>query len=105
MSNVLDLGHGHTLRYFSWAPERDINPQYDGIPDEPQAGAILDHLKPDGSTCSGAVTFDTPTMQRVSPNANRWTVESWDPLTLSPSVLCRTCGDHGHVREGRWEPC
>lgn len=28
-----------------------------------------------------------------------------DPLTLSPSLLCRTCGAHGHVENGRWEPC
>lgn len=33
-----------------------------------------------------------------------WQVESWDPLTLSPSVLCNTCGLHGFIREGRWVP-
>ena len=33
-----------------------------------------------------------------------WQVVAWDPLTLSPSVLCRTCGNHGWIREGRWEP-
>lgn len=31
-----------------------------------------------------------------------WTVEKLDPLTLSPSLLC-SCGDHGFIREGRWE--
>lgn len=34
----------------------------------------------------------------------RWRVESQDPLTLSPSILCRTCGNHGFIREGRWVP-
>lgn len=34
-----------------------------------------------------------------------WTVESWDPLTLSPSILCRTCGLHGYIRGGKWIPC
>lgn len=33
------------------------------------------------------------------------TVVSIDPLTLEPSLKCRTCGAHGHVRNGKWEPC
>ena len=28
-----------------------------------------------------------------------------DPLTLTPSLKCRTCGAHGHITNGRWEPC
>jgi hypothetical protein len=28
---------------------------------------------------------------------------SRDPLTLSPSLLCRQCGLHGWIRNGRWE--
>lgn len=28
---------------------------------------------------------------------------SADPLTISPSLLCR-CGDHGWLRDGRWIP-
>ena len=27
-----------------------------------------------------------------------------DPLTLTPSLLCRTCGAHGNVTNGKWEP-
>lgn len=34
-----------------------------------------------------------------------WTVVSIDPLTLSPSLLCRQCGHHGHIINGRWVPC
>lgn len=35
-------------------------------------------------------------------------IEAWDlvsesPLTLSPSILCRACGDHGFIRNGKWE--
>jgi hypothetical protein len=33
-----------------------------------------------------------------------WIVESRDPLTLSPSIQCRTCGHHGFIRNGRWVP-
>lgn len=36
-----------------------------------------------------------------------WTVEAgeagvWEGLTLVPSILCRTCGHHGWIRDGRW---
>lgn len=27
-----------------------------------------------------------------------------DPLTLTPSLMCRTCGAHGNVTAGKWEP-
>lgn len=33
-----------------------------------------------------------------------WVVESEEPLTISPSLLCMTCGHHGHIRAGKWEP-
>lgn len=34
-----------------------------------------------------------------------WEVQSFSPLTLSPSILCRTCEHHGYVREDKWEGC
>jgi hypothetical protein len=99
----IDLGHGHTLSIFAWDPDRKLNPQYDGIPPEPRAGAIIDHKTPSGRPCSGAIHFDTPVVRRVFPDRTVWCVESWDPLTVSPSILC-SCGDHGFIRNGRWEP-
>lgn len=33
-----------------------------------------------------------------------WRVEQVKPLTLSPSILCRICQRHGHIREGKWVP-
>jgi len=33
-----------------------------------------------------------------------WDVVSVEPLTLVQSLLCRICGHHGHLREGRWIP-
>lgn len=101
MTESIDLGSGHTLRFFAWAPDRDLNPQYEGLADVERAGAIIDHPAPDGSTCSGAVTFDSPTMRALYPEGPLWTVEQDEPLTLSPSVLC-SCGDHGFVRDGKW---
>lgn len=34
-----------------------------------------------------------------------WTVVSEKPLTLTPSLLCKSCGFHGHFRDGKWVPC
>jgi hypothetical protein len=31
-----------------------------------------------------------------------WTVESQEPLTLSPSILRIECGCHGFIRDGKW---
>jgi hypothetical protein len=103
MTDSIDLGHDHTLRYFAWSPDRELNPQYDGIPDEPRAGAIIEHKQPDGSECSGAIHFNTPVTRQIMAERARWAVESWEPLTISPSVLC-SCGDHGFIRDGKWVP-
>lgn len=32
------------------------------------------------------------------------TLVSRHPLHIEASILCRACGDHGHIREGRWTP-
>jgi hypothetical protein len=37
-------------------------------------------------------------------SASAWTLLSPRPLTVAPSLLCRACGRHGFIREGRWIP-
>jgi hypothetical protein len=37
-------------------------------------------------------------------NDKGWRVVSKEPLTISPSLLCRRCGHHGFIRAGRWVP-
>lgn len=33
------------------------------------------------------------------------TLDSRDPLTMSPSLLCPMgCGTHGYIKQGRWVP-
>ena len=97
----MDLGHGHTLQFTSWSPDRELNPQYDGIPDIPKIGAIVDT----GNGCENSIMFDLPGVREViGPDRPVWQVQSWEPLTLSPSLLCPLCGDHGFIREGRWVP-
>lgn len=33
-----------------------------------------------------------------------WDLVSEKPLTLAPSLLCRLCGHHGFIRDGKWVP-
>lgn len=61
------------------------------------------NAKDPSKECSGFVFFDVETEARCK-GTPAWKVESMDPLTLSPSVLCRICGNHGFIREGKWVP-
>lgn len=64
-------------------------------------GWIEAHLDKRGKWCTGVI-------QRrgtEAPGSNRptWRVLSEDPLTLDPSVKCADCGNHGWIRDGRWQ--
>lgn len=89
--NTLDLGDDHTLKYAN----------YEG---QDRVGANIAHKRPDGADCVGWIAFaGRAWANSFSPGAiATWAVESDDPLTLSPSILCRGCGDHGYVRNGKW---
>lgn len=115
----IDLGHGHTMRYFRWAPDNNkANREHYGVPlpRVPKAGAIITHPVFDktemekyrryrnGDECFSAIFFDLPEVRTMRPDGNFWTVDSWEPLTLSPSILCLICRDHGFIREGKWVP-
>lgn len=86
--NAVDIGDGHRIVYVD----------YEGEP----AGVSDYHQKADGTWCGGWVTFAGSAWARQFPNAPHWHVVSADPLTLAPSLLCRSCGDHGFIRDGRW---
>jgi len=99
----LDLGDGHTLRFTCWKPDRELNPQYADIPDVERVGAIVSHInQATGLRCWSGINFDGEVTRRIFPDGARWQVQSMEPLTLSPSLLCRVCGDHGFIREGKW---
>ncbi len=103
----LDLGDGH---YFSWSYQTAENPIRVDSPrdDRGPIGGIMVHRLDSSPTgyCTGGVTFDVPYLNpgfkiRGNNPAPLWQVQSLDPLTISPSLLCH-CGDHGFIREGRW---
>lgn len=105
----IDIGASHGIHWTSWMPDRELNPQYAGFPDIERYGLLIDHPSATvvGAACCGGVLFDTPELRALREafppchGAAVWQVDSWDPLTLSPSILC-SCGDHGYIREGRW---
>lgn len=96
----LGLGHDHWLRWLFWS---STAPEFAHIPPTDRFGAIILHRNPaTGERCMGGVRFPSETQRAVDPRSATWDVSSWEPLTISPSVLCRRCGDHGFVRDGEW---
>lgn len=82
-----DLGHEHYLRLYTTNGS--------------VTGATLIHRPgPNGTPgeiwCMSRVEFKPG-------NPNGWAVESFEPMTLSPSIQC-SCGDHGYIRGGLWLP-
>ena len=99
MTEEIDLGLGYSYSFIGWAPDRTLNPQYEGIPDVDRYGIII--RCPHGE---GAVTFAGNVQQKIEPGHPSWTVVSFEPLTISPSVHRTECGCHGFIRDGKWVP-
>jgi hypothetical protein len=87
---ALDIGHDHAIRYFSYHMED-------------RAGIIIEHLTPKGRPHEVSLMFDLNQVREDHPGRNLWQVIQTDPLTLNPSIHCR-CGDHGWIKEGKWQP-
>lgn len=92
MSDELDLGDGHKIVFASFH-------------DEPRVGGNVMHPPVEGK-CGGDgwISFEGRAWAREFQGGliPVWKIESEEPLTLSPSILCRACGDHGHIRNGKW---
>ena len=87
----IDLGDDHAI----------VFSQYKG---EKRVGGNVLHPPVEGK-CSGQgwICFeDTSWSRQFGPSLATWKVESQEPFTISPSILCRACGDHGFIRAGRW---
>jgi hypothetical protein len=85
----LDLGHGHVFEVVYGVDDQLVGWLHTH-PDRRNPTAELCQ-----SFCAVRPLNGTPVHQVVRV----------DPLTLSPSLLCRMCGAHGHVRDNQWEPC
>lgn len=65
------------------------------------------HLRLNGKWCNGWVPFRGSAWGKQFEGVGDW--QGWDvvqrePLTLTPSILCRACGSHGHITAGLWVP-
>ena len=89
----VDIGHGVTI---------------DVVADD--CGPVgIEYTHPNltgGGRCAGFVYFDLPHVRdKFAPDAGQmWHLDQADPLTISPSLLCRGCSHRGFIREGAWVP-
>ena len=87
------IGHGVYIRFTG----------IHGQPADVKGGLIVAHVHEDGELCEGGVTFAVPETDHYPVDRPRWTVVSWEPLTLSPSISA-PCGLHGFITDGAWVP-
>lgn len=86
----IDLGDDHRMVFTEYKGEKRV-------------GANVIHKGLDGAQCDGFVAFEGRSWARsFEGRIATWTVLADEPITLSPSILCRVCGDHGFVRDGKW---
>ena len=88
-ADQLNLGYGHLFEAVLGSDDRLV-------------GWL--HTHPDARTPSGVLCQSFCAVRPLNGTPVHQIV-SVDPLTLQPSLLCRTCGAHGHVTNGAWEPC
>lgn len=92
MDGALDIGHGVLIVFTTWRTHE-------------RSGILHEHPTGRGDERHiGGITFDLPGIAEAFPDRPLWQVESWDPLTISPSLKCRDCGHHGWIRSGEWVP-
>lgn len=84
-----DLGHGHV---------------FSPVVDQKDRLVGWMHTHPDARNPS-ALPCKSFCAIREGLNAPVHRVVQAKPLTLTPSLECRVCKAHGHVKDGKWEPC
>lgn len=89
-----DLGHD-----MWWTKVMDADGNWIGILEWHECIASQNHT--DSGLSAGGVNFENAP---ESVRGARWHKSSDDPLTITPSILCRTCGLHGFITKGRWVP-
>lgn len=89
---LIDLGDNHTIRFKTYKGDNF-------------ACAEVTHLKPDGTVCESFISIRGGAWSSEFPSGlmeASWELVSCDPVTLSPSLACRVCGDHGFIQNGKW---
>lgn len=87
----IDIGYNHAYCFREF--EGDLH-----------ALIVYSHLRPDGSYCEGHVTPSGSAWAKDMTTLETWDVQSFEPLSMTPSLLCRACKDHGFITRGKWVP-
>lgn len=68
--------------------------------------ALWWHRRADSETgwCAGSFAWRNPSPEHFPGKGVLWDLVRWEPLTVSPSLLCLECRAHGFIREGKWVP-
>lgn len=107
MNDPIDLGSGFSYTFFTWDPDRELNPQYASIPTVEKAGILVWR---EGEVL-GSCWFDTPEVQAIPGEHTTWQLHSLDPLHIEPSIQMYAYDPeqkktvpsyHGFIREGKW---
>lgn len=96
MSEKHDLGNGWSYSFFR---EQGSEQSTGLIIRGPAASQCMYKKVFDDGTCGGSLHF-TNSLIAQREGRPMWTVESREPLTLSPSIKCKCEGQHGHIRNG-----
>ena len=86
-----DIGHGVSACEFRYEPLGQLHIAY------------LHKCKVEGLERHGGLAFAAVPVSD-SGSGRDWKLEQREPLTISPSLLCMSCGHHGFLRSWRWEP-
>ena len=87
----VDLGNGHRIIFTQYKGEKRVGADLIHPPVEDKCGGV------------GWIAFEGRSWANSFKGViATWNIETEEPITISPSILCRSCGDHGFVRNGKW---
>jgi hypothetical protein len=106
-NKILDLGSNHIAKWYGFHPDRELNPQFSNLAefrDVDEFCLEIAHLTPVGEPCWSAIHLDGDLQRRVLKPSQIWQRISaeGEPLSVSPSIACQRCGDHGFILDGKW---
>jgi len=104
MTLPVDIGHDHIISFYGWKPDRTLNPHLEDRPDIDILGLRVDHKTSGGEDCTLLIYLNVLGVEHFETDPKKlWEIKELDPLTLSPSLVCKECGDHGFIIDGKWE--
>lgn len=95
-----DLGNGSSFVWMA-APDGTAYGLIEHHPPSPE------HAAKGSLYCGGYIAWTAPDGDTVTTAKHQLVAGGpgdEQHLTISPSLLCRTCGNHGWIRDGAWQP-